>query len=227
MSADVDAQSEDGREAGCKIEFHARETSRATEAIKGIGGKPVKSCLTAKRRWILARHALELGDFARERAVVQLVVTREFQRGFDVSGDRKQHGGKLNGSRGKIRREETIGYIGRIWGAAPGARTSGRFTVRTHRDETTDLRTPASRSGINAALRSVCFLPGELDQPDDLAEGRCVTLDRHGSNRRLAPGGLGSSAFGGGFHFKSKRARVLLECNLHIHRLRFVGISSK
>ena len=35
----------------------------------------------------------------------------------------------------------------------------------------------------------------------NLAEGRRVTLDRHGSNRRLAPGGLGRSGFGGGFHF--------------------------
>src|ERR1017187_5602199 len=41
-------------------------------------------------------HAFQLGDFARERAVFQLVVKRQFQRGFNVGGDRKHLGEKLN-----------------------------------------------------------------------------------------------------------------------------------
>jgi hypothetical protein len=47
-----------------------------------------------------------------------------------------------------------------------------------------------------------------LDQPDDLAERRRVALDRPGLGRRLTPGGLGRSGFGGGFHFKLKHADI-------------------
>ena len=52
-----------------------------------------------------------------------------------------------------------------------------------------------------ALHRSLCALPSGLDQPDDFTEGRRVTLDRAGPGRRLAPGGLERSGFGGGFHF--------------------------
>ena len=41
-------------------------------------------------------HALQLGDFARERAVFQLVVERQFQRGLNVGGNRKHRGRKVN-----------------------------------------------------------------------------------------------------------------------------------
>src|ERR1039458_5816277 len=41
-------------------------------------------------------HAFQLGNLARERAVFQLVVERQFQRGFNVGGDRKHLGNKLN-----------------------------------------------------------------------------------------------------------------------------------
>src|SRR5260221_8757276 len=52
-------------------------------------------------------HAFQLGNFARERAVFQLVVKRQFQRGFNVGGDRKHLGEKLDDL---------------------GRKTSGRFT---------------------------------------------------------------------------------------------------
>jgi len=40
-------------------------------------------------------HAFELGDFAGERAVIQLVVTRQFQGGFNAGGERKRQGKRL------------------------------------------------------------------------------------------------------------------------------------
>jgi hypothetical protein len=40
-------------------------------------------------------HAFEFGDFACKRTVLQLVVTSQFQSGFNVSGKRKRHGEKL------------------------------------------------------------------------------------------------------------------------------------
>src|SRR5271155_3523371 len=49
-------------------------------------------------------HAFQLWDFARERTVVQLVVRRQFQRGFNVGSYRKHLGKSLNDLRKKTSR---------------------------------------------------------------------------------------------------------------------------
>ena len=60
--------------------------------------------LTLAQRFAERSHAFQLGNFARERAVVQLVVARQFQRGFNVGGDRKHLVEKLDDMRKKTSR---------------------------------------------------------------------------------------------------------------------------
>jgi hypothetical protein len=70
------------------------------------------------------------------------------------------------------------------------------------------LQPGLSQGGLSVLGQSAKrALPGGLDQPDDLAEGRRVALDRAGASRPQAQAGLGRSGFGGGFHFKLKCAR--------------------
>ena len=58
--------------------------------------------------------------------------------------------------------------------------------------------------------------PGGLDQADDFRKRHRLAL----GGRRWAPDGLGLSGFGGGFHFKLKRADFLDRMN-RIFRIQF------
>ena len=48
-----------------------------------------KLAFAVPERFAKSDHALELRNLSRERGVFELVVAREFQRGFDVGGQRK------------------------------------------------------------------------------------------------------------------------------------------